>query len=139
MLSDAGCQCYRQINTCIHAYECVCMRMYDRSIACGLGKNNIAYQTRKGGLDVINKYYESLTAVTRQRLLYFLLKHFSLIFCFILSDLLQLFINNEWHKSKSGKTFATINPTTEQPIAEVQAAGKEDIDIAVHAARQAFK
>lgn len=52
---------------------------------------------------------------------------------------MQLFINNEWHKSKSGKTFATINPTTEQPIAEIQAAGKEDIDIAVHAARQAFK
>lgn len=57
----------------------------------------------------------------------------------ILSHLLQLFINNEWHKSKSGKTFATINPSTEQTIAEVQAAGKEDIDIAVHAARQAFK
>lgn len=57
----------------------------------------------------------------------------------ILSHLLQLFINNEWHKSKSGKTFATINPSTEQTIAEVQAAGKEDIDIAVHAARHAFK
>ncbi|EDV98943.1 aldehyde dehydrogenase, mitochondrial [Drosophila grimshawi] len=50
-----------------------------------------------------------------------------------------LFINNEWHKSKSGNTFTTINPTTEQTIAEIQAAGKEDIDIAVNAARQAFK
>lgn len=69
----------------------------------------------------------------------FVWKHFSLVLCFILSHLLQLFINNEWHKSKSGKTFATINPSTEQTIAEVQAAGKEDIDIAVQAARQAFK
>jgi len=52
---------------------------------------------------------------------------------------LQLFINNEWHKSKSGKTFATINPTTEQTIAEIQGGDKEDIDIAVQAARSAFK
>ncbi|KAM8714740.1 hypothetical protein ACLKA7_001148 [Drosophila subpalustris] len=50
-----------------------------------------------------------------------------------------LFINNEWHKSKSGNTFGTINPTTEQTIAEVQSAGKEDVDFAVKAARQAFK
>lgn len=55
------------------------------------------------------------------------------------TDFLQLFINNEWHKSKTGKTFGTINPTTEQKIAEIQAGGKEDIDIAVKAARQAFK
>ncbi|KAH8274153.1 hypothetical protein KR044_012524 [Drosophila immigrans] len=50
-----------------------------------------------------------------------------------------LFINNEWHKSKSGKSFETINPTTAQSIAEVQSAGKEDIDFAVQSARQAFK
>jgi len=56
-----------------------------------------------------------------------------------INPLLQLFINNEWHKSKSGKTFATINPTTEQTIAEIQGGDKEDIDIAVQAARSAFK
>ncbi|SPP85880.1 blast:Aldehyde dehydrogenase%2C mitochondrial [Drosophila guanche] len=50
-----------------------------------------------------------------------------------------LFINNEWHKSKSGKTFATINPTTEECIAEIQESDKEDIDIAVKAARSAFQ
>ncbi|BFF93675.1 aldehyde dehydrogenase mitochondrial [Drosophila madeirensis] len=50
-----------------------------------------------------------------------------------------LFINNEWHKSKSGKTFETINPTTEQCIAEIQGGDKEDIDIAVKAARSAFQ
>ena len=53
--------------------------------------------------------------------------------------LFQLFINNEWHKSKSGKTFGSINPTTEQNVAEIQCAGKEDVDIAVQAARTAFK
>uniref|UniRef100_A0A1I8QDB6 Aldehyde dehydrogenase domain-containing protein n=1 Tax=Stomoxys calcitrans TaxID=35570 RepID=A0A1I8QDB6_STOCA len=50
-----------------------------------------------------------------------------------------LFINNEWHKSKTGKTFETINPTTEKSIADIQCAGKEDVDIAVKAARNAFK
>lgn len=50
-----------------------------------------------------------------------------------------LFINNEWHKSKSGKTFGSINPTTEQNVAEIQCAEKEDVDIAVKAARTAFK
>jgi len=53
--------------------------------------------------------------------------------------LLQVFINNEWHKSKSGKIFETINPTTAEVIAEIQCADKEDIDIAVQAARNAFK
>ncbi|XP_037950647.1 aldehyde dehydrogenase, mitochondrial-like [Teleopsis dalmanni] len=50
-----------------------------------------------------------------------------------------IFINNEWHRSKSGKTFPSVNPTTAQNIAEIQCAGKEDIDIAVQAARNAFK
>lgn len=51
----------------------------------------------------------------------------------------QVFINNEWHKSKSGKTFETINPTTEESIAEIQCGEKEDIELAVKAARDAFK
>ncbi|CAH0558936.1 unnamed protein product [Brassicogethes aeneus] len=50
-----------------------------------------------------------------------------------------IFINNEWHKSKSGKTFETINPSTGKVITEVQQGGKEDIDIAVEAANEAFK
>ncbi|HMP16293.1 MAG TPA: aldehyde dehydrogenase family protein, partial [Gemmatales bacterium] len=37
-----------------------------------------------------------------------------------------------------GKTFATINPATEEKIAEVPYAGKEDVDIAVKAATHAF-
>jgi len=50
-----------------------------------------------------------------------------------------LFINNEWHKSKSGKTFQTLNPATTKPIADIQCSGKEDVELAVKAARQAFK
>ncbi|KAH8302480.1 hypothetical protein KR044_007328, partial [Drosophila immigrans] len=50
-----------------------------------------------------------------------------------------LFINNEWHKSKSGQSFESVNPTTTKCIAEVQSAGKKDIDLAVKAARQAFQ
>jgi len=50
-----------------------------------------------------------------------------------------IFINNEWVKSKSGQTFQTINPTTGEVFAEVQRGGKEDIDLAVKAANDAFK
>ncbi|XP_070509745.1 aldehyde dehydrogenase, mitochondrial [Chironomus tepperi] len=50
-----------------------------------------------------------------------------------------LFINNEWHKSESGKTFQTINPATEEVIAEVQESSKDDVNKAVEAARNAFK
>ncbi len=51
----------------------------------------------------------------------------------------QLFINNEFVPSKSGKTFKTINPTTEDVIAEVAEADKADVDVAVKAANQAFR
>jgi len=37
---------------------------------------------------------------------------------------LQIFINNEWHKSSSGKTFKTLDPSTGQVIAEVQEGDK---------------
>ncbi|XP_030759008.1 aldehyde dehydrogenase, mitochondrial [Sitophilus oryzae] len=50
-----------------------------------------------------------------------------------------VFINNEWHKSKSGATFQTINPSNGQVIAEVQRGSQADIDIAVDAANEAFR
>ncbi|KAF2840504.1 aldehyde dehydrogenase-like protein [Patellaria atrata CBS 101060] len=50
-----------------------------------------------------------------------------------------LFINNEWVKAKSGETITTVNPADEKEITTVQAAGPEDVDIAVAAARKAFK
>lgn len=55
------------------------------------------------------------------------------------SQPIGLFINNEFVPSKSGEKFATINPSDEKEIASVYAAGEEDIDIAVKAARKAFK
>ncbi|KAF7281602.1 aldehyde dehydrogenase [Rhynchophorus ferrugineus] len=50
-----------------------------------------------------------------------------------------IFINNEWHKSKSGETFPTVNPSTGKIITDVQRGSKVDIDIAVDAANEAFR
>jgi len=50
-----------------------------------------------------------------------------------------LFINNEWVKGVDGKTFETINPSTEEVICSVQEATEKDVDIAVAAARKAFE
>uniref|UniRef100_H2YC07 aldehyde dehydrogenase (NAD(+)) n=1 Tax=Ciona savignyi TaxID=51511 RepID=H2YC07_CIOSA len=51
----------------------------------------------------------------------------------------QIFINNEWRNSVSGKTFPTINPCTEEKICDIQEGDKADVDIAVKAAQEAFK
>jgi len=50
-----------------------------------------------------------------------------------------LFINNEWVKGVDGKTFETINPSTEEVICSVAEATEKDVDIAVAAARKAFE
>jgi len=42
-----------------------------------------------------------------------------------------LYINGEWVKGKDGKTFETINPSTEKPITSVHEATEKDVDIAV--------
>jgi aldehyde dehydrogenase (NAD+) len=47
----------------------------------------------------------------------------------------QLFINGDFVDARSGATFATINPATEEKIADVASAGVEDVDAAVKAAR----
>ncbi|VEL23817.1 unnamed protein product [Protopolystoma xenopodis] len=49
-----------------------------------------------------------------------------------------IFINNEFVNSKSGKTFPTLNPSTENVICEVQEGDAADIAIAVEAAKRAF-
>lgn len=51
----------------------------------------------------------------------------------------KIFINNEWQNSVSGKTFATINPTTGEKICDVQEGDKADVDKAVAAAQAAFQ
>jgi aldehyde dehydrogenase (NAD+) len=50
----------------------------------------------------------------------------------------QLFINNEWRPSSSGKTMPVVNPATEEVIAEVPSADRGDVDLAVAAARAAL-
>lgn len=51
----------------------------------------------------------------------------------------KIFINNEWVDAVSGKTFPTINPCTEEKICDVAEGDKADVDLAVKAAREAFK
>ncbi|CAH1797144.1 unnamed protein product [Owenia fusiformis] len=51
----------------------------------------------------------------------------------------QIFINNEFVKSVSGKTFPTNNPCTGEPIVQIQEGDKADVDKAVSAAKAAFK
>lgn len=50
----------------------------------------------------------------------------------------QLFIDNQWQPSASGKTMEVVNPATEETIATVASAGREDVDAAVAAARAAL-
>jgi len=51
----------------------------------------------------------------------------------------KLFINNEFVESISGRTFATLNPATEEVICQVSEGDKDDVNVAVKAAREAFK
>lgn len=48
------------------------------------------------------------------------------------------FINGKYIDSKNGKTFDNINPATEEILGKVSEGGKEEIDIAVAAARRAL-
>jgi len=50
-----------------------------------------------------------------------------------------IFYNNEFHKSVSGKTFNTINPSTGEVITQIQEGDKADVDRAVKAATEAFR
>ena len=50
----------------------------------------------------------------------------------------KLLINNRWVPSESGRTFATINPSTGEEICQVAEADAADVDKAVAAARAAF-
>jgi aldehyde dehydrogenase (NAD+) len=51
----------------------------------------------------------------------------------------KLLINNCWVPSESGKTFATVNPSTGEEICQVAEADAADVDKAVLAARAAFE
>jgi aminomuconate-semialdehyde/2-hydroxymuconate-6-semialdehyde dehydrogenase len=49
------------------------------------------------------------------------------------------FINGEYVASRDGKTFEKRSPVDDQVIARVAEAGREEVDAAVHAARQALE
>jgi acyl-CoA reductase-like NAD-dependent aldehyde dehydrogenase len=51
----------------------------------------------------------------------------------------KLFINGEYVDAASGETFDVINPATNEKLASVARAGREDVDRAVAAARDAFE
>jgi phenylacetaldehyde dehydrogenase len=50
----------------------------------------------------------------------------------------QMLIGADWIDAVSGETFETLNPATEDVLANVPFAGSEDVDRAVAAARAAF-
>ncbi|XP_014241818.1 aldehyde dehydrogenase, mitochondrial-like [Cimex lectularius] len=50
----------------------------------------------------------------------------------------QLFINNQWVPSASKEVFPVLNPTTGETITQVAKGNKDDVDMAVDAARKAF-
>ena len=49
-----------------------------------------------------------------------------------------LFVGGELVEPRSGEYFPTLSPSSEEQLAEVAQAGKEDVDLAVRAARDAF-
>lgn len=51
----------------------------------------------------------------------------------------RLLIGGEWVEAADGKTFETVNPANGQVLTQVAAAGAEDVNRAVEAARQAFE
>lgn len=55
-----------------------------------------------------------------------------------LKEQYELFIGGQWVKPSKGKYFDTINPATEERLARIAEASKEDVDKAVKAARNAY-
>lgn len=58
---------------------------------------------------------------------------------FLANPTKQLFINGQTVASRTGQAFKTFNPATGMEIATLARGGKEDIDLAVAAARKAFE
>jgi aldehyde dehydrogenase (NAD+) len=50
-----------------------------------------------------------------------------------------LFVDGEFGPADSGRTFATVNPATEEPLTQVAEAGAADVNRAVAAARAAYE
>ncbi len=50
----------------------------------------------------------------------------------------KMLINGNWVDALSGKTFPTYDPSTGEVLAQVAEGDREDINLAVRAARKAF-
>jgi|LSQX01.1.fsa_nt_gb acyl-CoA reductase-like NAD-dependent aldehyde dehydrogenase len=62
-----------------------------------------------------------------------------LLFCKeVFMQIHKMYIGGRWVEAESGKTFATVNPSTGEEIGFVPCAGEADVDKAVKAARAAF-
>src|SRR5215813_348715 len=55
-----------------------------------------------------------------------------------MADLVRNFIGGKWVEARSGETFNSINPATEELIAPVARSGAEDVAAAVEAAKKAY-
>src|SRR5712692_5354357 len=51
----------------------------------------------------------------------------------------KMLIDGKWVDATSGKTFATLDPSTEEALVQVAEGDKQDVDLAVKAARRAFE
>jgi len=49
------------------------------------------------------------------------------------------YIDGQYVPSKNGKTFENVNPATEEVLGVVSEGGKEEVDLAIKAARKAIK
>ena len=58
---------------------------------------------------------------------------------FLDGNLKRMLINGQWVEAASGKTFESVNPSTDAPLATVAEGDAEDINRAVAAARRAFE
>jgi aldehyde dehydrogenase (NAD+) len=52
---------------------------------------------------------------------------------------MKMYVNGQWTNSVSGAFFSTYNPANQEEIDKVPRSGKEDVDLAVAAAKQAFQ
>jgi aldehyde dehydrogenase (NAD+) len=56
-----------------------------------------------------------------------------------LRDYTKIYVNGQWVSPQGGTTVNIVNPATEQPAGRVSLATSADVDVAVKAARAAFK
>ena len=56
-----------------------------------------------------------------------------------MSDKKKFYINGKWVSPKNNKSIQVINPATEEVCAEISLGSKEDVNVAVLSAKEAFK